>query len=320
MRTLHRMLAALALVAVNAAGAQTFPDKPVRLVIPQTPGGSSDVLGRIIAQKLGEKWGKPVVVENRSGAGGNIGTDAVAKSAPDGYTMLLTYAGTHAINASLYRNLPFDPDKDFAAVATLATVPFVLVANVDLPVQDVKGFVALAKSKPGSLNYGAANGAVNHLLGVMLNRAAGVSTVHVPYRGAADSLNDTIGGVLQFNYASLPSVVGHVRAGKVRALAVASAKRSPALAEVPTMAEAGFPELTVDPWFGIFVPAGTPAAIVRKINADVNEALAMKDVVERFAGVGAQPLLTTPEQFAKLANDDLATWRVIVKESGAKVE
>jgi tripartite-type tricarboxylate transporter receptor subunit TctC len=202
----------------------------------------------------------------------------------------------------------------------LATVPFVLVANVDLPVTDMRSLVALAKSKPGVLNYGAANGAVNHLLGVMLNRAAGVNTVHVPYRGAADSLNDTIGGQLQINYASVPSVVGHIRAGKVRALAVASPKRSSTLPEVPTMAEAGVAALAVEAWFGIFVPTGTPDRIVRQINAAINETLAMKDVVDRLAAVGAEPLLTTPEAFAKIASDDIAAWRVVVKESGAKIE
>ena len=315
-----RWTMAIVLLAAASASAQVFPDRPVRLVIPQTPGGSSDVLGRIVAQKLGEKWGKPIVVENRSGAGGNIGTDAVAKSTPDGYTWLLTYAGTHSINATLYTKLPFNPEKDFTAVATLATVPFVLVSSLDLPVTDLRGLVAYAKSKPGVLNYGAANGAVNHLLGVMFDRAAGINTVHVPYRGAADSLNDTIGGQLQINYASVPSVVGHIRAGKVRALAVASPKRSSTLPDVPTMAEAGIQGLAIEPWFGIFVPNGTPDSIVRQINMAINEVLGMKDVVDRLAGIGAEPLLTSPDRFAKIASDDIAAWRVVIKESGAAIE
>lgn len=307
------------LMLVAVVDAQVFPDRAVKVVIPQTPGGANDVLGRLIAQKLNEKWGKPVVVENRGGAGGSVGTDFVAKSTPDGYTMLVTYEGTYAIGASLF-TLPFDPGKDLAAVGTIATVPFVLVTNVDLPAKDMRSLVALAKEKPGSLNYGAQNGTVNHLLGVMLNRAANVKTVHVPYRGAADVLNDTMGGRLQFHFASLPAIVGHVQAGRVNALAVTSAKRSPALPDVPTMAELGYPSLTIDSWFGVLVPAGVPTQLVLQINAAINEILATGDFVDRLRAMGTNPLATTPAQFAKLAADDIAKWRAVVTDAGVKIE
>ena len=317
---LLRCLIVLAACYAAGANSQTFPDRPVRVVIPQIPGGTSDVLGRIVAQKLTDKWGRTVVIENRPGAGGNIGTDAVAKSAPNGYTWLLTYVGSHAINPTLYKQLPFDPVKDLAAVGTLAMAPFVLVANVDLPAKNMAEFIALARSSPGKLNYGAQHGAVNHLLGQLLNFKAGVQTVWVPYRGAADSLTDTISGRLQFNYGSAGAVAQQIRGGKVRALASTGSRRMESLKDVPTMMESGFPDLTVDSWWGLFVAAGTPPAIVRRINTDVNEVLGMPDVLERFAGVGAEPYPTTPEQFSRIAEDDIRKWRDVVIQSGVKLE
>ena len=262
---------AVAAVVTDAALAQAYPSRPVRFVVPQTPGGASDALARVTGQKLGDRWAQQFVIDNRGGAGGNIGTDTVAKSAPDGYTWLLAYVGTHAINAALYKKLPFDPDRDFAPVATLATLPFVVIVNNNLPVKNVQELIALAKTKPGGLSYGSAgSGSVNHLLGVMLNSLGGVNIVHVPYRGAAAALTDTMSGQVQMYYASMPSVVQHVRAGAVRAIAVTSATRSDALKDVPTIAESGFPGFDVNPWFGILVPAGTPAAVIGKINGDVN--------------------------------------------------
>ncbi len=321
------LMAAAAACAVGAAGAQAqgaaqgFPERPIRFVVPQTPGGASDSLARITAQKLGEQWNQQIVVDNRAGAGGNIGTDIVAKSAPDGYTWLLAYVGTHAINASLYKNLPFNPDKDFATVATLATLPFLVIVNNNLPAKNIPELIALARSKPGGLSYGSAgNGSVNHLLGVMLSTLGGVNMVHVPYRGAAAALTDTISGQVQLYYASMPSVVSHVRAGTVRALAVTSAKRSEALKDVPTIAESGYPGFDVNPWFGILARAGTPATVVNKINADVNKMLAQKDVIDRFTGQGAVPFATTPEQFAKIAHADIVKWAKVVRESGATVD
>jgi tripartite-type tricarboxylate transporter receptor subunit TctC len=320
---LHTMRIAVAAVFVlltTGAPAQNFPERPIRFVVPQTPGGASDALARITGQKLGDQWGQQFVIDNRGGAGGNIGTEMVAKSAPDGYTWLLAYVGTHAINAALYKKLPFDPDKDFATAATLATLPFMIIVNNNLPVRTLPELISLAKAKPGALSYGSAgSGSVNHLLGVMVNGLGGVDIVHVPYKGAAAALTDTISGQVQLYYASMPSVISHVRAGTVRAIAVTSAKRSDAVKDVPAIAET-YPGFDVNPWFGILVPAKTPPAIVRKINADVNRMLAQKDVIDRFVNLGAVPFATTPEQFGKIAHDDLVKWAKVVKDSGAKVD
>ena len=312
---------AVAEVVTGAALAQAYPSRPIRFVVPQTPGGASDALARVTGLKLGDRWAQQFVIDNRGGAGGNIGTDTVAKSAPDGYTWLLAYVGTHAINAALYKKLPFDPDRDFAPVATLATLPFVVIVNNNLPVKNVQELIALAKTKPGGLSYGSAgSGSVNHLLGVMLNSLGGVNIVHVPYRGAAAALTDTMSGQVQMYYASMPSVVQHVRAGAVRAIAVTSAARSDALKDVPTIAESGFPGFDVNPWFGILVPAGTPAAVIGKINGDVNQMLAQKDVIDRFTNLGAVPFSTTPAQFSRIAHDDIVKWAKVVRESGATVD
>jgi tripartite-type tricarboxylate transporter receptor subunit TctC len=312
---------AVAAVVTGAALAQAYPSRPIRFVVPQTPGGASDALARVTGLKLGDRWAQQFVIDNRGGAGGNIGTDTVAKSAPDGYTWLLAYVGTHAINAALYKKLPFDPDRDFAPVATLATLPFVVIVNNNLPVKNVQELIALAKTKPGGLSYGSAgSGSVNHLLGVMLNSLGGVNIVHVPYRGAAAALTDTMSGQVQMYYASMPSVVQHVRAGAVRAIAVTSAARSDALKDVPTIAESGFPGFDVNPWFGILVPAGTPAAVIGKINGDVNQMLAQKDVIDRFTNLGAVPFSTTPAQFSRIAHDDIVKWAKVVRESGATVD
>ena len=319
--TLQGTVLAFAVIAAAEVSAQVYPSRPIRFVVPQTPGGASDALARVTGQKLGERWNQQFVIDNRGGAGGNIGTDTVAKSAPDGYTWLLAYVGTHAINAALYKKLPFDPDRDFAPVATLATLPFVVVVNNNLPVKNVPELMALAKTKPGGLSYGSAgSGSVNHLLGVMLNARGGVNIVHVPYRGAAAALTDTMSGQVHMYYASMPSVVQHVRAGAVRAIAVTSATRSDALKDVPTIAESGFPGFDVNPWFGILAPAGTPAAVIVRINADVNQMLAQKDVIERFANLGAVPFATTPAQFSGIAHDDIVKWAKVVKESGATVD
>ncbi len=319
--TLQGPVLAFAVIAAAGVSAQAYPSRPIRLVVPQTPGGASDALARVTGQKLGERWNQQFVIDNRGGAGGNIGTDTVAKSAPDGYTWLLAYVGTHAINAALYKKLPFDPDRDFAPVATLATLPFVVIVNNNLPVKSVPELIALAKTKPGGLSYGSAgSGSVNHLLGVMLNARGGVNIVHVPYRGAAAALTDTMSGQVQMYYASMPSVVQHVRAGAVRAIAVTSATRSDALKDVPTIAESGFPGFDVNPWFGILAPAGTPAPVIARINADVNQMLAQKDVIERFTNLGAVPLATTPAQFSRIAHDDIVKWAKVVKESGATVD
>jgi tripartite-type tricarboxylate transporter receptor subunit TctC len=311
-------LLALAALAFTSQ-AQDFPNRPVKILVPQTPGGASDALARIVAHKLNEKWGQPVVVENRAGAGGNVGMEVVANSPADGYTLLMSYVGTHAINGSLYKKLPFDPEKDFAPVATLATLPFVVVTRPDAPFKTIPELVAAAKA--GRLNYGSAgNGSVNHLLGEMFNTATGVKLVHVPYRGAAPAMQDLMGGQIQLVFTSLPSVAGAIKQGTLHPIAVTSAKRAASFSQIPTIAEAGYRDFDVNPWFGLFAPAKVPAQVVRKINADVNEVLRSPDVVEKFMAQGAEPYATDPKQFAAVLHSDIAKWSQVVKDSGASVD
>lgn len=319
----HRIfrLAATAAIAFAsvAAQAQDFPNRAVKIVVPQTPGGASDALARIVAQKLGEKWNQPVVVENRAGAGGNVGMEVVAQAPADGYTLLMSYVGTHAINGALYKKLPFDPERDFAPVATLATLPFVVVSRADAPFKTVPELVAAAKTQ--RLHYGSAgNGSVNHLLGEMFNAAAGVKMTHVPYRGAAPAMQDLMGGQIQLVFTSLPSVAGAIKQGTLQPIAVTSAKRAPAFASIPTIAEAGFRDFNVNPWFGLFAPARVPPEVIRKINADVNEILRSKEVAEKFMAQGAEPYVTSPQEFASVLKADIEKWGKVVRASGASVD
>lgn len=319
-RTLLAGAAAAALAPLTGpARAQTFPARGVKIIVPQTPGGASDTLARIVGQRLAELWKQPVVIENRPGAGGNIGMEAVARSPADGLTLLMSYVGTHAINGSLYRNLPFDPERDFVAVATIATVPFVLAVNAKGGPRNLAELVAQARAR--RLTFGSAgNGSVNHLLGEMFNAAAGVRIDHVPYRGAAPALNDLIGGQIDMVFTSLPSVAGFIANGTIRPLAVTSPKRSPAFRDIPTIAESGIAGFEVTPWFGLFAPAGTPAAAVRQINADVAEALRNAEVAEKVAKAGADAFLIAPEEFAALLKADIAKWAKVVRDSGAKLD
>ena len=308
----------LALTAALSQG-QTFPTKPVRIVVPQTPGGASDTLARIVGQKLSEKWGQAVVVDNRAGAGGNIGMDMVAKAPADGYTLLMSYVGSHAINVSIYKKLPFDPEADFSAVATLANVPFAVAVNAALPVSNMKELAAYAAKNPVSFGS-AGNGSVNHLLGEMFSAASQVKMLHVPYKGAAPALTDLIAGQIQLVFTSLPSIAQHIRAGTVKGLAVTSAKRAPAFKDMPTVAESGYPSFVINPWFGLFAPKGTPPAVIRQINADIKKILEDKDTMDRFAVLGAEPYETTPQEFAAILHADIQKWAVVVKSSGATAD
>ena len=299
--------------------AQTFPTKPVRIVVPQTPGGASDALARIVGQKLFEKWGQAVVIENRAGAGGNIGMDVVAKSPADGYTLLMSYVGSHAINVSIYKKLPFDPEADFVAVATLANVPFVAVANAMVPVSNMKELAAYAVKNPVSFGS-AGNGSVNHLLGEMFSTTSQAKMLHVPYKGAAPALTDLIAGQTQLVFTSLPSVAQHIRAGTVKGLGVTGSKRAQAFKDLPTIAESGYPGFVINPWFGLFAPKGTPPAIIRKINADINKILADKDTLDKFALLGAEPYETTPQEFTAILHADIQKWATVVKSSGATAD
>jgi tripartite-type tricarboxylate transporter receptor subunit TctC len=302
------------------ASAQPFPSRLVRLVVPQTPGGATDVFARKIGQILSERWGQPIVIENRAGAGGVLGTDAVAKSAPDGYTLLVTYAGSQAINPSLYPKIPFDSVGDFQTVATLAVTPFILIVNPKLPAQNLAEFIALAKARPGTLTYASSgNGSVNHLLGEMLKTDTGISMLHVPYRGVAPAITDVIGGQVDAAFSSVPSVLQMIRAGNVRALAVSSARRIAAAPEIPTIAESGLPGFDVNPWWGILAPVGTDIAIVRKINADVADILRTKEMIDFLATQGAEPLITSPEEFLGILRADLVKWAKVVKNAGVTI-
>ena len=313
------LLAALIAMPVASAFAQAFPTKPVRIIVPQTPGGASDALARIVGQKLSEKWGQPVVIENRAGAGGNIGMDAVAKSPADGYTLLMSYVGSHAINVSIYKKLPFDPEADFSAVATLANVPFVAAANATVPASNMKELAAYAAKNP--ISFGSAgNGSVNHLLGEMFNTASQSKALHVPYKGAAPALTDLISGQIQLVFTSLPSVSQHIRAGTVKGLAVTGSKRAQAFKDIPTIAESGYPGFVINPWFGLFAPKGTPPAVIRQINADIKKVLEDKETMDKFATLGAEPFDSTPQEFAAMLHADIAKWAVVVKSSGATAD
>jgi len=319
---LHRFAvgALLALVA-TAASAQAYPTKPIRLVVPFPPGGATDILARDVAQKLTEAWGQQVIVDNRPGAGGNIGSELVAKSAPDGYTLEMGTVGTHAINASLYAKMPYDHVKDFVPVILVAGVPNVLVVNPAVPANSVAELIAYAKANPGKLNFASSgNGTSIHLSGELFKFMAGVQMTHVPYKGSAPALQDLIGGQVQLMFDNLPPSLPQIKAGKLRALAVTSLARAPALPDVPTMAEAGLPGYEASSWFGVLAPAGTPLAIVTKLNAEIAKWLATPEAKEKLSKQGANAAGGTPEDFAKHIAAETAKWAKVVKDSGAKID
>jgi tripartite-type tricarboxylate transporter receptor subunit TctC len=299
--------------------AADYPDRPVRLIVPQAPGGASDVLARLVAQGLSKTWGQNVIVENKAGAGGNIGLEAVARSPGDGYTLLFTYEGTQAINASL-RDLPFDPIKDFTTIATVATVPFIVTINKDIKAQTFPEFVQLARSQPGMTFGSAGSGTVNHLLGEMVNYAADTQLTHVPYKGASPALTDLLGGRIDAVFNSVPSIAQQIDAGNVRGLAITSKTRSSRFPNIPTIAESGYADFDVSPWFAIFGPAGVPANIVQKINRDVGQLLTEPEMVKSLALQSANPLQTTPEQLQQMLIADVEKWGAVVKKSGARVD
>jgi tripartite-type tricarboxylate transporter receptor subunit TctC len=300
--------------------ADAYPSRAVKFLVPQAPGGATDVFARKLAQLLSERWGQPVVVENRAGAAGVVGTEVVARSSPDGYTLLVTYAGSQAVNPSLYPNLTFDSIKDFRAVATIASTPFFLIANNNLPAKTLKDFVAMAREKPGVLTYASAgNGSVNHLLGEMLKLETGINILHVPYRGVAAAISDVIAGHVNSAFSSTPSVLGTITGGQVRALAVSSAKRISVAPEVPTIAEGVYPGFDVNPWWGILAPAGMDPAIVRKINGDVNELLQSEAMKSFLASQGAEPLATSPEEFLDMLTRDVASWAKVIKAANIQL-
>jgi tripartite-type tricarboxylate transporter receptor subunit TctC len=314
-------LAGLLATLASGAWAQAYPTKPIRLVVPFPPGGATDILARAVAQKLTDKWGQPVVVDNRPGAGGNIGSELVAKAAPDGYTLEMGTVGTHAINASLYAKMPYDHVKDFAPVILVAGVPNVLEVNPSLPVNTVQELIAYAKANPGKLNFASSgNGTSIHLAGELFKVMAGVQMTHIPYKGSGPALQDLIGGQVQLMFDNLPPSLPQIKAGKLRALAVTSSTRSPALPDTPTIAESGLPGYEASSWFGVLAPAGTPPAIIAKLNAEIAAWLATPEAKEKMVALGANIGGGSPEDFAKHIAAETAKWQKVVKESGAKVD
>jgi tripartite-type tricarboxylate transporter receptor subunit TctC len=315
------LVVAAVLIAAPVAVAQTYPTKPVKLVVPFPPGGSLDITGRLLAQKLTEAWGQPVVVENKPGAGGNIGADLVAKSVPDGYTILLGALSTHAVNPSLYAKMPYDAAKDFAPITLIAITPNVLVVNAASPVNNVREFIAYAKANPGKLSFGSgSSGSAGHLAGELFKVETGTDAVHVPFKGGAPATQALLAGDTQFMFDNLANAMAQVKAGKLKALAVTTAKRSPLVPDLPTMAEAGLPGFDISTWYGLFAPAGTPPAVVAKWNAEVTKILNAPDVRARLVADGAEPAPNTPEQFAQMIASELVKYARIVKISGAKVD
>jgi tripartite-type tricarboxylate transporter receptor subunit TctC len=319
---LTRTFAFLACFGLAAAfGAEPWPARVVKLVVPQAPGGATDVFARKLGQLLSEKWGQAVVIENRAGVAGVLGTEFVAKAAPDGYTLLVTYAGSQAVNPGLYPSLPFDSVKDFAPVATIASTPFFLIANPQLPAKSLQDLVALARQKPGALTFASSGiGSVNHLIGEMLKADAKIDIVHVPYRGVAAAITDVIAGHVDTAFSTVPSVLQFIRNGQVRALAVSSAKRVDAAPDVATIAEQGFPGFDVDPWWGVLAPTRTDAAIVRKINADVGDILRSKSMTDFLANQGAEPMIKSPDEFLAILKSDVDTWAKVIKAANVKLE
>ncbi len=310
-----------ALLANAAAQSQAYPSKPVRLIVPFAPGGTTDVLARLVAQKLTDSLGQQFIIENKPGAGGNIGTELAVKSPADGYTLVMSFDGTMAINPNTYAKMPFDPQKDLVAVANVAQVPLLIVVHPGVAAKSIAEFVALAKASPGRINYSSAgHGSTGHLTGELFRLRAGIEIVHVSYKGGGQAVQDLLGGQIQMLVTALPTVEGHLKGGKLRALAFASSKRVPGAPEVPTFAESGHPGMEVSSWYGILAPAGTPQEIVRRLNAEINRVLLAPEVRERLTALGAEPTGGSPEQFAQVIRVDTARWAKVVSDAGIRIE
>ncbi|MBR1269858.1 tripartite tricarboxylate transporter substrate binding protein [Bradyrhizobium sp. AUGA SZCCT0222] len=304
----------------GTATAQDYPSRPVKIVVPFPAGGSNDIIARILAQKLGERTGQTFLIENRAGAGGNIGADAVATSEPDGHTLLLTAPPPLTINAALYKNLPYDPAKAFAPVALVASVPIVLAVHPSVEASNVRELIALAKAKPGTINFGSSgNGSTNHLAGELLKTMTGINIVHLPYRGAAPAMNDLIAGHIPMMFDNIPAVLPQVQAKTIKAIAVAGAKRASALPDVPTVAESGVPGFEASAWFALVAPAKTPAPVLAKLESEVDAILKMPDVQKRFTELGAEPGNISGTAFAQFLSEETAKWTKIIQSSGATV-
>ena len=319
--------AALTLSAAILAGfagsvlAQSYPSKSLRFIVPYPPGGGTDLLARALGKKLSEMWGQPVVIDNRAGAAGIVGTELAAKAPPDGYTIVLGFVGAISINPGLYSKLPYDPVKDFVPVTLATSYPLVLSVHPAVPARSVKELLALSKSKPGQLKFASGGtGTDAHLSGEMLKIMAGINIVHVPYKGIGPGVIDVLGGHVDMIFSAPPGVMPHVKAGKLRALAVTSAKRLPSLPDLPSIAESGLPAYDISGWYGVLAPAGTPKELVTRLNIDIVTALRLPDVTAQMAGMGLEITTSTPEEFGMYIKTEIAKWTQVIKDSGARAD
>ncbi|CAB5679680.1 Argininosuccinate lyase [Delftia tsuruhatensis] len=321
-----RALAALALalgaaLAPVQAGAQAYPSRPVRIVVPYPAGGTTDIIARLAAAQLTERLRQPFVVENRAGASGAIGSAAVAQAAPDGYTLVMGTASSHGINPALQKNLPYDAVRDFSPVTLVASTPNIIVVHPGVPVKTLAELLALARARPGQVNFGSTSaGGSPHMSAELLKMMAGVDMVHVPYKGASPMLTDLMGGQIQVGFDNLPSTIAFVRSGKLRALAVTTAQRWPGAPEIPTVAESGVPGYEVSGWFGLLAPAGTPRAVLDALQSAIAQAVQAPEVAGQLRGLGAEPVASRPEAFARQIRTDVDKWRGVAKATGVTLE
>ncbi|MFT3721928.1 Bug family tripartite tricarboxylate transporter substrate binding protein [Pseudorhodoferax sp.] len=321
-RTVVQGVAALACGCfMGTAAAQNFPTRPITIIVPFSAGGTTDILARIVGQGLTTELGQSVIVDNKPGAGGNIGASLAAKAQPDGYTLFMGTVGTHAINQALYKKMPFDPVKDFAPISRVATVPNLLVAHPSQPFKTVKEMIAYAKAHTGDVTYGSpGSGSSPHVSGALFQSMTGAQITHVPYKGSAPAMSDLLGGQIAVMFDNMPSAIQHVRSGKLRPIAVTTAKRSPELPDVPTIAESGVPGYEATSWFGMFAPAATPKPVLDKLHAALLKVLAQPEVKKKIAEQGGDPVAETPAQFAAFIQAESAKWGKVVKESGASAD
>ncbi len=320
MRMFQSLVAAVAMLAALAANAQPYPAKPVKIIVAFTAGGTTDIMARTVAQRLTERFKQPFVIENKPGAGGNLGTEVAVRAPADGYTLIINSVGPMAVNPTLYKNLAYNPLIDLVPVAQISDVPNVLVVHPGLNVKTMEQFLAYAKARPGELNYASTGiGTSSHLSSFMLASRGGFTATHVPYKGA-EALKDLLAGRIQFMFATIPSVIQHIKAGTLVALAVSSARRSRSMPDVPTVAESGFPGFEAGSWFGIFAPKGTPPEVIAVLNKATNEIIAEKVVEARMVEEGADPIAGTPEKFGAFVRSEYEKWRTVVRESGAQVD
>jgi tripartite-type tricarboxylate transporter receptor subunit TctC len=321
MNVLTALLGGLLAVSAGTAAAQSFPSKPVRMVVTFPTGGAPDILARTISEKINPAWGQTVIVDNKPGAGGNIGAEFVARAAGDGHTLVMGTVGTHSINGALYAKMPYDMVKDFTPVTLIASTPNLLVVNNDVPAKNLTELIALAKAKPGQLTFGSPGiGTSVHVSGELFNSLAGVKTTHVPYKGRQMAIPDLLGGTITMMFDNMPSALPVVKEGKLRAIGVTSAKRSPSAPDVPTIAEQGLPGFEATSWFAVFAPANTPRPVVDQLHAEFVRIFNLPDVQTKLKTLGLEPLLGGPDELARVQQAEIAKWAKVVKDSGAKAE